>query len=122
MGRIAQSLLLFLAIFLILLGVVFLIAGSIAYVTTGLMLVVIAVIILFFSYRTQKLDANRPMVVNQNIKIKMDAGGKMEERQLKCKSCGAALTDKDLKLVEGGIVATCPYCGTVTNFEEAPKW
>jgi uncharacterized membrane protein len=122
MNRIAQALLLFVAVFLILLGVIFLIAGGIANISTGLMLVVIAVIILFFSYRTQKLDANRPMIVNQKVNIKMDTGGQMTERQLKCRSCGAALTEKDLKIIEGGVMMTCPYCGTVTNLEEAPKW
>ena len=122
MNRITQALLRFLSIFLILLGVIFLIAGGIASMSTGLMLAVIGLIVLLFVYRLQKADANRPMIVNQKVNISMDAGGKMEERQLKCKSCGAALTEKDLKIIEGGVMMTCPYCGTVTNLEEAPKW
>lgn len=122
MSRITQALLLFLSIFLILLGVIFLIAGGIANMTTGLMLAVIGLVIMLFVYRLQKADANRPMIVNQKVNIKMEAGGKMEERQLKCKSCGAALTETDLKIIEGGVMMTCPYCGTVTNLEEAPKW
>ena len=122
MSRITQALLLFLSIFLILLGVIFLIAGGIANMSTGLMLAVIGLVILLFFSRLQKADANRPMIVNQKVNIKMEAGGRMEERQLKCKSCGAALTEKDLKIIEGGVMMTCPYCGTVTNLEEAPKW
>lgn len=122
MGRLAQALLLFLSVFLILLGVIFLVAGGIANISTGLMLVVIAMIILLFNYRSQKLDADRPLVVNQKVEVHMDAGGQMTERQLKCRTCGASLTEKDLKIIEGGVMMTCPYCNTITNLEEAPKW
>jgi hypothetical protein len=122
MGRLTRSLLLFLAVFLILLGAVFVIAGGMANISTGVMLVLIAVFVLIYDYRSQALAAKAPVEVKQTVNISMEAGGSMQERQLRCKGCGAPLRDEDLKLVEGGIMATCQYCRSVTSFEEAPKW
>jgi DNA-directed RNA polymerase subunit RPC12/RpoP len=41
---------------------------------------------------------------------------------MKCKSCGAPIEDKNLTVIQGGVMAKCPYCGAVFALEEAPKW
>ena len=122
MNRIAQGLVLFVAIFLILLGVIFLIASGTDNLITGAVLVLIAVMMLFFSYRSQKIEAAKPTLVSQNFNVKMEGSGALDQKELKCRSCGAPLSEKNLKVVEGGVVMVCPYCNTVTSLQESPKW
>jgi hypothetical protein len=122
LNRIAQGLVLFVAIFLILLGAIFLIASGTDNLITGALLVLIAVLLLFFSYRSQKIEAAKPTLVTQNFDVKMEGSGTLDQKELKCRSCGAPLSEKDLKVVEGGVVMVCPYCNTVTSLQESPKW
>jgi uncharacterized membrane protein YjgN (DUF898 family) len=122
LNRIAQGLVLFVAIFLILLGVIFLIASGVENLITGAVLVLIAVMLLFFAYRSQKIEAAKPTLVTQNFNVKMEGSGALEQKELKCRTCGAPLSEKNLKVVEGGVVMVCPYCNTVTSLQEAPKW
>ena len=122
MNKIAMALLLFVAIFLILIGIVFIIAGETDNLLVGIVLIVVSVILLVFVYRSQKIEASKPKLVNQTIKVDMGGSGQFQEKQFKCKSCGAPLTEKDFKVIQGGIMVSCPYCGTAYALEEAPKW
>ena len=122
MNKVLTGAVLFLAIFMILLGMIFIIASGIENIATGAVFVVIAVILLFFVYRTTKIEAAKPSVVNQTFQVKMEGSGDLKEKELRCKSCGAPLTDKNLKVIQGGVMMTCPYCGAVSALEEAPKW
>jgi DNA-directed RNA polymerase subunit RPC12/RpoP len=122
MNRIASALLTFLAFVLICLGAIFVITASAVNALTGGVLVLIAVVLLYYLYRSEKIEAAKPKLINQTVKIKMGGSGQFEEKKLTCKSCGAPLEDKDLKIIEGGIMVKCPYCGTVYALEEAPKW
>jgi DNA-directed RNA polymerase subunit RPC12/RpoP len=108
--------------FLILLGVIFLIASRIEDMILGAVLVMIAVMLLLFIYRSQKIEAAKPTLVTQNFDVKMEGSGTMEQKELRCKTCGAPLSEKNLKVVEGGVVMVCPYCNTVTSLQESPKW
>jgi Na+/melibiose symporter-like transporter len=121
-NKILTGALLFLAIFMVLLGMIFIIASGMENIVTGAAFIVIAVILLFFSYRTAKVEATKPSIVNQTFQVKMEGSGEMQNKELRCKSCGAPLTDKNLKVIQGGIMMTCPYCGAVAALEEAPKW
>ncbi len=122
MNKVLTGAILFLAIFMILLGMIFIIASGIENIATGAVFVVIAVILLIFVYRTTKIEAAKPSVVNQTFQVKMEGSGDLKEKELRCKSCGAPLTDKNLKVIQGGVMMTCPYCGAVSALEEAPKW
>ena len=112
----------FIAMFLILLGAIFLIASGVDNLITGAVLVLIAVMLLFFVYRSQKIEAAKPTLVSQNFNVKMEGSGSLEQKELKCRTCGAPLSEKNLKVVEGGVVMVCPYCNTVTSLQESPKW
>ena len=122
MNKVLTGAILFLAIFMILLGMIFIIASGMENIATGGVFVIIAVILLFFAYRTTKIEAAKPSVVNQTFQVKMEGSGDLKEKELRCKSCGAPLTDKNLKVIQGGVMMTCPYCGAVSALEEAPKW
>ncbi len=60
----------------------------------------------------------------QKIEItqKIDVSGDIELEKLKCKNCGADLDEESIKLAEGAIVVSCPYCGTTYQMVEEPKW
>jgi len=122
LNKVLTGAILFLAIFMILLGMIFIIASGLENIATGAVFVVIAVILLFFAYRTTKIEAAKPSVINQTFQVKMEGSGDLKEKELRCKSCGAPLTDKNLKVIQGGVMITCPYCGAIAALEEAPKW
>lgn len=122
MNKIAYALVLALAIFLILLGGIFIIAGGTDNLLVGAVFIVIAALLFFLAYRSDKMEASKPKLINQTFNVQMSGSGQLEQKQLKCRSCGAPLEDKDLKVVQGGVVVKCPYCGSVYALEEAPKW
>jgi hypothetical protein len=122
MNRLMEGLVTFVAIVLLLLGAIFMIAAGTQNLITGAVLLVIAAMLLLFVYRSQKIEAAKPTLVTQNFNVKMEGTGQTEQKELKCRSCGAPLSEKDLKVVQGGVIVSCPYCKTVTALEESPKW
>lgn len=122
MGKVATGAALLIAIFLILLGIIFVIAGGLENFAVGGIMILVAAILLFFVYRSTKIEAAKPTLVSQTYNVKMEGSGQLEQKQLRCKNCGAPLSDKDLTVIQGGIMVKCPYCGSVYALEEAPKW
>ncbi len=57
-----------------------------------------------------------------NVTLNVELPGNVSMDTLKCKSCGGALSAKDIKMVAGAPVVTCPYCGTTYQLTEEPKW
>jgi hypothetical protein len=82
--------------------------GSLALVA-GIVLVVIA------ARKTKQETA-------QNVTVKVDLPGDTKIEQMKCKSCGGVLSSDNIKLVNGAPMVTCPYCSTVYQLTEEPKW
>lgn len=122
MNKILEGIAVFFGVCLIVLGAIFVIAGSLDTIAIGLALIVIAIVIFFFVYRVEKIEAAKPTLVSQTFNVKMEGSGTMTQRELKCKNCGAPIVDKDLTVIQGGIMAKCSYCGAVFAVEEAPKW
>lgn len=58
----------------------------------------------------------------QNVTVNIDLPGNVELDTMKCKSCGGTLTSENVKLIAGAPVVTCPYCGSVYQLTEEPKW
>lgn len=58
----------------------------------------------------------------QNVTLKVDLPGETKIEQMKCRSCGGELTADNIKLVNGAPMVTCPYCNTVYQLTEEPKW
>jgi DNA-directed RNA polymerase subunit RPC12/RpoP len=122
MNRILLGLVVFAGVLLLLLGAIFVIASGTENTIAGAVLVLIAIVLFVFAYRSEKVEAAKPTVVQQTFNVKMEGSGQLKEHELKCKSCGASLSDKDIMVVQGGVVVKCPYCGTIQALEEAPKW
>lgn len=92
--------------------------GGIGWVLTGLVTVGIGFVIIFFAARSKPKTSED----ENNITLKIDLPGDVNMESLKCRSCGAALTPDDVKMVAGAPVVTCPYCHTTYQLTEDPKW
>ena len=58
----------------------------------------------------------------QNVTLKVDLPGETKIEKMKCQSCGGTLTSDNIKLVEGAPMVNCPFCDTVYQLTEEPKW
>jgi hypothetical protein len=58
----------------------------------------------------------------QNVTLQVDLPGQTKIDAMKCKSCGGTLTADNIKLVNGAPMVTCPFCGTIYQLTEEPKW
>lgn len=102
------------------LGAIFLIAGGSENIMVGAALVGIGLLLALAVYMMIRAEARRPTQVSQTVQL--GGSGEFRERQVSCPGCGGVLAEKDLRLKDGGFVATCPYCGKVSMLEEEPKW
>lgn len=91
-------------------------SGSAGWIIVGLISVAIGFVLIYFGSR-------RPKVVEgQNVTLQVDLPANVNLDTLKCKACGGVLSEKDITMVAGAPVVTCPYCGTTYQITEEPKW
>ncbi|MCA1900402.1 MAG: hypothetical protein LDL50_06815 [Chloroflexi bacterium] len=60
--------------------------------------------------------------VIQQVTMKVDLPGETKIEEVKCRSCGGTLSSKDITLANGAPMVNCPYCHTVYQMTEEPKW
>jgi hypothetical protein len=60
--------------------------------------------------------------VTQNVTLNVDLPANVNLDTLKCKSCGGSLTMDNIQIVAGAPVVNCPYCNSVYQLTEEPKW
>jgi len=70
--------------------------------------------LIFLAMRGQKTEIVQEM--------KIDLPGDMQLEEMKCRSCGGTLSSDNIKLVDGAPMVNCPYCNTVYQLTEDPKW
>ena len=58
----------------------------------------------------------------ENVTYKVDLSGDVNLETMKCKSCGGTLSSENVKMVAGAPVVTCPFCGSIYQLTEEPKW
>ena len=97
----------------------FILAGfsNASHFLTGIILAGVGFVLIFLASRI-KTEPDQPDIVNVNV----DLPGNVSMDTIKCKSCGGTLSQKDIKLVAGAPVVTCPFCGTSYQLTEEPKW
>jgi hypothetical protein len=54
--------------------------------------------------------------------MKVDVPGDTKIEQMKCQSCGGVITSKDIQIMSGAPVVTCPWCNSTYQLTEEPKW
>jgi hypothetical protein len=109
------------AAILIFFGVLFIwgafgVNGTPGWILVGIISVAIGLGIIFLIQRKARQEAAT------NVTLKIDMPGNVEMDALKCKSCGGTLKAENIKVVNGAPVVTCPYCNTVYQLTEEPKW
>lgn len=57
-----------------------------------------------------------------NVTYKIDLPGQTQVEQLKCRNCGGSLKADNVKMIAGAPTVECPFCGTVYQMTEEPKW
>jgi hypothetical protein len=58
----------------------------------------------------------------EQVVMKIDLPGDTKISQMKCQSCGGAISADDVKMMAGAPVVTCPWCGATYQLTEEPKW
>jgi hypothetical protein len=82
----------------------------------GAIALVGGIVMIVFAVRKTKQDTA------QNVTYKVDLPGDTKIEQMKCRSCGGSLTSDNIKMVNGAPMVTCPFCNTVYQLTEEPKW
>ncbi len=85
-------------------------------VVVGVLALVAGVFMLVMAARKTKQETA------QNVTVQVDLPGQTKIDAMKCRSCGGTLTADNIKLVNGAPMVTCPFCGTVYQLTEEPKW
>jgi hypothetical protein len=116
-----KTVLTILAVIMIVFGVLFIMAtfsasGQVGWLIVGIVLLGGGLGLVWFA--TRKPKAETPV----NVTYKVDLSGDVKMESFKCKSCGAALSSENIKMVAGAPVVNCPYCGTSYQLTEEPKW
>jgi DNA-directed RNA polymerase subunit RPC12/RpoP len=128
MNKVLMFVLIFVALGLLAYGAINLIAydpNNPAYSMSGVIgavLIIIAIVIFVIVYLDSRKEASRPVIVQQNVNVQMSGSGQLQEKKMVCRSCGAPIEQKDIKLISGGLMYTCSYCGSTGALEEEPKW
>jgi hypothetical protein len=60
--------------------------------------------------------------VVQQVTMQVDLPGQTKIEEVKCRSCGGTLSAKDITLANGAPMVNCPYCHTIYQMTEEPKW
>jgi hypothetical protein len=82
----------------------------------GVLMVIGAIVLIVTAVRKSKQETA------QNVTMQVDLPGDTKIEQMKCRSCGGTLTADNIKLVNGAPMVTCPYCNSVYQLTEEPKW
>jgi hypothetical protein len=82
----------------------------------GAILVIGGVVVIVLAVRKTKQETA------QNVTLKVDLPGETKFEAVKCQSCGGTLSAENIKLVNGAPMVNCPYCHTVYQLTEEPKW
>jgi hypothetical protein len=87
-----------------------------AWLFIGLILIVVGLVIIFFAAR------RKAIAPTTNVTLNVDLPGDVKFDSLKCKSCGGTLVADNISMVNGAPMVTCPFCHTVYQLTEEPKW
>jgi hypothetical protein len=109
---------------LLLFGVLWLLSAFSAETTSPLGRLVVGGLLVLLGLGIILIVRMREPKPEQQITIRqeIDLSGDIQVEELKCRNCGAQLDSKALKVVEGAVMVSCPYCGAAYQIVEEPKW
>lgn len=91
--------------------------GQLGWIIVGLISVGIGLGILYLANRNKEKPSQK-----QAVKVHIDLPANINLDTLKCQSCGGNLTLENIQLVAGSPMVNCPYCHTIYQLSEEPKW
>ncbi|HOH18858.1 MAG TPA: hypothetical protein PKX41_10075 [Anaerolineaceae bacterium] len=114
------------AAILILFGVLFILGAfspqsdnEWGWLLTGFILVGVGFVLIFIGAKVlQPRVPEQP----QQVTLQVDLPGNVSMDTIKCQSCGGTLQAENIQVVNGAPMVTCPYCHTVYQITEQPKW
>ncbi|MFH2040465.1 MAG: hypothetical protein ABIJ65_13625 [Chloroflexota bacterium] len=83
----------------------------------GILVGAVGIALIFAAVRKTKAAAT-----TQNVTLNVDLPADVNVEKMKCQSCGGVLTANDITMVNGAPMVTCPFCETVYQLSEEPKW
>lgn len=92
--------------------------GSTGWIPVGIISVAIGFGLIWMGSRRAKQAGAE----DTSVTYQVDLPGNVELDQLKCQSCGGAITTDNIEMVAGAPVVNCPFCGTSYQLSEEPKW
>ncbi|KAF0111429.1 MAG: hypothetical protein FD147_912 [Chloroflexi bacterium] len=90
--------------------------GQIIWLPIGLVMIGVGLVIIFFAARRKAVGTIT------NVTLNVDLPGNVAMDAMKCKSCGGVLSAENISMVQGAPMVTCPFCHTVYQLTEEPKW
>lgn len=115
------------AILLIIFGVLFIMgstdpkmqsAGQLGlWCGVGVAMVVVGLAIIGFAWWQKKKEQEK-----LEITQKVELSGTVDLAKIKCQQCGATLDKDSIEVLAGAVTVHCPYCGSVYQITEEPKW
>ena len=82
----------------------------------GLLMIAGGVVLIVVAARKTKQETV------QNVTLQVDLPGETKISQVKCQSCGGTLSAENITLTNGAPMVNCPYCHTIYQLTEEPKW
>ncbi|MBG7609274.1 MAG: hypothetical protein IZT55_00265 [Anaerolineae bacterium] len=93
--------------------------GSVGTIFTGSILVLIGFGLIWFGGRK---SGGSPGGQKGDVSYNLDLPGNVNFDTMKCQSCGGVLSAKDITMVAGAPMVSCPFCETSYQITEEPKW
>jgi hypothetical protein len=91
--------------------------GQMGWIFIGLVSVGIGLVLIWLTGRRKPALYSNPQTT-----LKIDLPGTIALDKIKCQSCGGVLSTKNIELIAGAPMVSCPYCGTSYKLTEEPKW
>lgn len=115
----------FLAVIVLILGIIFFIAsadtrqgsGMVPRMITGAALCGVGIFLYLHPGRKRRKEGS-----NDAPAQRIEFSGDVKLQEITCSKCGGALSSKDVAVKAGAVFITCPYCKSEYQVEEAPKW
>lgn len=84
---------------------------------TGLISVAIGFGLIWFAGRLKPAAET-----NQNVTYNIELPANVDLDEFTCQNCGGNVSPKDVTMVAGAPILTCPFCGTTYQLKEDPRW
>ena len=93
--------------------------GGGSWIIFGIIFILVGFVLIFLATR---IKSKQDGTSTNNVTYKIDLPGNVNMDTIKCESCGGTLAPKDIQMVAGAPVVTCPWCNTTYQITEEPKW